>query len=141
MDERHAVLVYDGACAYCRRLVGLLRWFDHQGLLTFWAYDSRRAQSVLKAQFGAEQGFTMYLFTNTDVYWAQAAARQATQMLKFPVSLSLCVERVYPTLVRAISMLSGRRRRVCTPGRACFALTGEAGSVPVTPKALGQLNA
>jgi len=140
MAERHAALIYDGTCAYCRRLVGLLHLFDRSHLFVILPYDGPRARNALEAQFGVERGFTMYLFTTTHVYWAQSAARQATRLLGLPAPLGWLVGRVYPALVRVVSALSWRRRAVCVPGAAaCFAASDKEGSMPIALGALEQL--
>lgn len=107
------LLIYDDACAYCRsfaRLVCTLDWHKRFALLP---YESAQAQELLRAQFGENFGFAMFLFDAESVSWGAEAARKIARALALPgASLAFWL---YPKIVQLVSWLVRRQRRVCGP--------------------------
>jgi len=140
MVSEKTVLIYDGECSYCRRFAKTARWLDRGHQLDLLTYQSSPAQTILKAQFGNDAGFTMYLFNQTEVFWAQSAAREATRLLGLPRWIQWLGFRMYPKVVEVVTRLTGRQETVCMPnqGRCVRAQTDE-GTMRLTPEANRQL--
>jgi len=137
-----AILIYDGVCSYCRRFAQAARWLNRRGSLQILPFQGKDAQALLQAQFGAQTGFTMYLFKRGEVHWAQAAARETVTHLSLPRWLGWLAFRVYPAVVSMVSRLTGRRQAVCMPGQgACATAQAASGSMRLTPQAFAQLSA
>lgn len=142
MKRDPAILIYDDVCSYCRHFAQVARWLDRRGRLRILPFQGPDAQALLQAQFGAETGFTLYLFQRGEVYWAQAAARETVTYLSLPRWLGWLAFRLYPVGVRVVSRLTGRRRAVCMPGSgACAVDQAPSGSMRLTPQALARLSA
>jgi len=130
------VLIYDGHCSYCRGFAGLLRRLDRKRQLTLLPIEDANAQALLSAQFDAESGFTMYLFHQGHVYWAQSAAREVAHLLGWPRWIANLSYKIYPAVVRAVSFLTRRKQQVCMPeSGACGVTLSSAGQVSINDKA------
>lgn len=137
-----AILIYDDVCSYCRRFAQAARWLDRRGSLQILPFQGKDAQALLQAQFGAQTGFTMYVFKRGEVHWAQAAARETVTHLSLPRWLGWLSFRAYPAVVTVVSRLTGRRRAVCMPGQGvCPTAQAASGSMRLTPQASAQLSA
>ncbi len=136
MATEKTLLIYDGECSYCRRFAKTARWLDRGRRLELLPYQSPQAQDILTAQFGSDAGFTMYLFDQQHVFWAQSAAREATRLLGLPRLLQWLGFHLYPKVVEVVSKLTGRQQAVCMPnqGRCVRAQVGE-GTMQLTPEA------
>jgi predicted DCC family thiol-disulfide oxidoreductase YuxK len=125
-------LIYDGDCSYCRSFARLIQTLDRKRQLTILTYQTEQAQAILEAQFGSEIGFTMYLFDQAQVYWAQAAARKVVEVLGWPRWLAAVAYRIYPTMVTTVSRLTHREQQVCMPGQgACGTSLLTSGQMPI----------
>lgn len=111
------LLIYDGGCAYCRAFAGVLRRLDRHRRFVSWEYDSPQAGKILRAQFGEQYGFAMYLFEfdKEEVSWGAQAARRIVGTLSLPHWAAKLAFYLYPTLVKLVSILTRRRRPVCGP--------------------------
>ncbi len=137
-----AILIYDGVCSYCGRFAQAARWLDRRGSLQILPFQGEDAQALLQAQFGAQMGFTMYLFKGGEVHWAQAAARETVTHLGLPGWLGWLAFRAYPAVVTVVSRLTGRRQAVCMPGQGvCATAQAASGSMRLTPQAFARLSA
>lgn len=107
------LLIYDGACAYCRSFAWLVRALDWHKRFALLPYESAQAQELLRAQFGENFGFAMFLFDAESVSWGAEAARKIARALALPgASLAFWL---YPKIVQLVSWLVRRQRRVCGP--------------------------
>ncbi|MDW8031571.1 MAG: DCC1-like thiol-disulfide oxidoreductase family protein [Candidatus Bipolaricaulota bacterium] len=121
------LLIYDGTCAYCRGFARLVRALDWRKKFALLPYESERAQHLLRAQFGENVGFAMFLFDEESVSWGREAARRIMNALRVPgARLAFWL---YPVLVSVVSRLARRPRNVCGP--AC---TRPWGTAPLTPE-------
>jgi len=94
-------------------------------------YESAQAQELLRAQFGENFGFAMFLFEEESVSWGSEAAKRVVQALSLP-GASLAVW-LYPKVVQVVSWLTRRQRRVCGP--ECFPqLQYGSARVPLKPE-------
>lgn len=114
MSEK--LLIYDGECAYCRGFAGLVRFLDRRKEITAIPFDAAESQALLRAQFGDEYGFAMYLFESERVSWGAEAARRIVESLSLPRWMARLAFRVYPSLVKLVSKLTRRTRPICGPG-------------------------
>lgn len=99
-----SLIVYDAECPYCTgtaKIASLSRQFEAA------PFRSDEAQRVLNQAF-AEPGFTLFLFRADRVYWGDEAAREISEMLRFPQVLVSFFQKSYPKLVKLFSFLSGR---------------------------------
>lgn len=135
-----AVLIYDGACVYCRQFARVAQRLGG-GRLRILPFQEADARALLQAQFGAQTGFTLYLFKREEVHWAQAAARETATHLGMTRWMAWAAFQAYPALVRVISFLTRRRQAVCMPGSAACsaAQVAAGGSVGLTPLAVARL--
>lgn len=135
--KERALLIYDGSCVYCRRFVQMVHWLDRHQNLNFLPYAAEDAQALLRAQFGANSGFTIYLFQGKEVFWAQSAARAVVQRLGLPRFIGWLAFVAYPILVRGVSWLTRRQQIVCMPGNGetCLSSSASGGFLPLTDKA------
>lgn len=140
METTTLLLIYDGECGYCRRFAKTAQWLDRRHHLQLLTYQSEQAQKVLNAQFGDNTGFTLYLFNNEEVFWAQSAARETLRRLGLPRWVQWLGFRIYPKVVDVVTKLTGRQQAVCMPneGRCVRAQTGE-GNMALTSEANRQL--
>lgn len=121
------LLIYDGTCAYCRGFARLVRALDRRKRFVLLPYESERAQHLLRAQFGENVGFAMFLFDEESVSWGREAARRIMYALRVPgARLAFWL---YPLLVLIVSRLTRRQRSVCGP--EC---TRPWGSAPLKPE-------
>jgi len=111
------LLIYDGHCAYCRAFVSVLKRLDRRRLFKMWEYDSPPAGKILRAQFGENYGFAMYLFEfdAEEVSWGAEAARRIVETLSLPRWTAKSVFSLYPKLVKLVSALTRRTQPVCGP--------------------------
>ncbi len=132
---RDKLLIYDGECAYCRAFVAVLQRLDRQRRFRALAFDAQQAQALLQAQFGERYGFAMYLFElNTgEVSWGREAARRVVRGLGLPHPIARLAFWLYPAVVRLVSWLTRRRRRVCGP--ECAGASARGGRAPLAPEA------
>lgn len=109
--------IYDGDCAYCRAFVVVLQKLDRQKRFRALAFDAQEAQALLQAQFGERFGFAMYLLEPDlgEVSWGREAARRVIRGLGLPAAFARLAFWLYPALVRLVSKLTRRERRVCGP--------------------------
>lgn len=136
-----AILIYDDVCPYCRRFAQTARWLDRYGSLQILPFQGEDAQGLLRAQFGAQTGFTLYVFKRGEAHWAQAAARETVTHLGLPRWFGWLSFRAYPAVVTAVSRLTGRRQAVCMPGQgACATAHATSGSMRLTPQAFALLS-
>jgi predicted DCC family thiol-disulfide oxidoreductase YuxK len=132
MRSLPTTLIYDGNCSYCRRFARLIQTFNRKHQLIILTYQTKQAQALLKAQFGSDIGFTMYLFDQDQVYWAQAAARQVVDVLGWPRWMAAVAYKIYPTIVTTVSRLTRRAQQVCLPGQgACGTSLMSSGHMPI----------
>lgn len=123
------VLIYDGECAYCRGFARLVHVLDFGRRFRLLPFESPDAQRLLRAQFGKQFGFAMFLFEDESVSWGQEAARRIVQALSLRgASLAFLL---YPKILRMVSWLTRRERPVCGPSCAGGGLSG---SVPVNER-------
>jgi len=115
--KQEKLLIYDGGCAYCRAFTSVLKRLDRRRLFKMWDYDSSPAGRILRAQFGENYGFSMYLFEfdAEEVSWGAEAARCIVETLSLPRWTAKLAFYIYPSLVRLISILMRRTRSVCGP--------------------------
>lgn len=115
--EPQALLIYDGTCSYCRAFVGILKKLDRRGRFRTMEFDSPEAQALLQAQFGERFGFAMYLFELDagEVSWGREAARRVVRGLGLSSALARLAFWLYPAVVKIVSKLTRRTRRVCGP--------------------------
>lgn len=111
------LLIYDGNCAYCRAFVAALQKLDGRERFRVLEFDSPRALEVLRVQFGGRYGFALYLFELDigEVSWGREAVRRAVWGLGWPRSVAYVAFWLYPVVVRLVSRLTRRTRRVCGP--------------------------
>lgn len=107
------LLIYDGACAYCRGFARLVRVLDQRKRFVLLPYESAKAQELLRAQFGENFGFSMFLFDENSVSWGREAAQRIVRELRVPGAR--VAFWLYPTLVAIVSLLTRRQRKVCGP--------------------------
>jgi predicted DCC family thiol-disulfide oxidoreductase YuxK len=130
------VLIYDGQCAYCRGFARLARALDFSKKFALLPFESEPAQRLLRAQFGADFGFAMFLFEEDSVSWGRAAAQRIVQSLRLPgARLAFWL---YPTIVSIVSRLTRRHRKVCGPG--CAADGAALSAAPLTEHAQSELS-
>jgi predicted DCC family thiol-disulfide oxidoreductase YuxK len=128
------VLIYDGQCAYCRGFARLARTLDFSQKFALLPFESEPAQRLLRAQFGADFGFAMFLFEEDSVSWGRAAAQRIVQNLQLPgARLAFWL---YPTIVSIVSRLTRRHR--CGPG--CAADSSALSAAPLTEHAQAELS-
>jgi predicted DCC family thiol-disulfide oxidoreductase YuxK len=107
------VLIYDDECAYCRGFAHLVRPLDFRKRFIVLPFESDQAQALLRAQFGKDFGFAMFLFEEERVSWGAEAAKRIVQALALPgASLAFWL---YPRVVRLVSWLTRRERTACGP--------------------------
>lgn len=106
-------MIYDGECSYCRGFARLVRALDVRKRFALLPFESEDAQRLLRAQFGENFGFAMFLFEEDSVSWGSEAAKRIVQVLSLP-GASL-VFWLYPKVVQVVSWLTRRQRRVCGP--------------------------
>ncbi len=96
-------------------------------------YESALAQELLRAQFGEDFGFAMFLFEEDSVSWGRQAAQRVIQKLALPgARLAFWL---YPAIVAVVSRLTRRQRAVCGP--ACAQLSPKSSApleAPLTPE-------
>lgn len=109
------LLIYDGDCAYCRGFVQLIRLLDRKRQIATVCFDTPEAQALLRAQFGEDYGFAMYLFEAHEVSWGREAAQRIIAGLWRPRWMAKLAFRSYPSLVNLVSKLTRRTRPVCGP--------------------------
>ncbi|MCX8103978.1 MAG: DUF393 domain-containing protein [Candidatus Bipolaricaulota bacterium] len=119
------LLIYDGTCAYCRGFARLVRALDWRKKFALLPYESPEAQRLLRAQFGENFGFAMFLFNEESVSWGREAAQRIVRELGVPGARAAFW--LYPALVSIVSRLA--RRSVCGP--EC---TRPWGAVPLKPE-------
>jgi predicted DCC family thiol-disulfide oxidoreductase YuxK len=130
------LLIYDGQCAYCRGFARLARALDFSKKFALLPFESEPAQRLLRAQFGADFGFAMFLFEEDSVSWGRAAAQRIVQSLRLPgARLAFWL---YPTIVSIVSRLTRRHRKVCGPG--CAADGDALSAAPLTKHAQAELS-
>ncbi|MDW8329959.1 MAG: DCC1-like thiol-disulfide oxidoreductase family protein, partial [Candidatus Bipolaricaulota bacterium] len=78
------LLIYDGTCAYCRGFARLVRLLDRRKKFALLPFESAEAQRVLRAQFGENVGFAMFLFDEESVSWGAEAAKRIVRALALP---------------------------------------------------------
>lgn len=106
-------MIYDGACAYCRGFARLVHVLDMRKRFALLPLESEDAQRLLRAQFGENFGFAMFLFDEETVSWGREAARRIVQGLGVPgARLAFWL---YPAIVSVVSKLTRRKREVCGP--------------------------
>jgi predicted DCC family thiol-disulfide oxidoreductase YuxK len=121
------LLIYDDGCAYCRGFAHLVRALDRRRRFALLPYESEHAQRLLRAQFGEDFGFAMFLFAEDTVSWGREAAQRIARELRVPgARLAFWL---YPALVSTISRLTRRERPVCGPHCAL-----PHGTAPLTPQ-------
>lgn len=107
------LLIYDDQCAYCRGFARVVRMLDRRKRLALLPYESAPAQELLRAQFGENFGFAMFLFEEDSVRWGREAAQRIVRELRVPgARLAFWL---YPALVVLVSRLTRRQRSVCGP--------------------------
>jgi predicted DCC family thiol-disulfide oxidoreductase YuxK len=109
------LLIYDGACAYCRGFVRLVRFLDRRKRIVALPFESPEAQALLHTQFGDNYGFAMYLFESDQVSCGAEAAQRIVESIALPRWIGWLIFWLYPSLVKLVSKLSHRRRSVCGP--------------------------
>jgi len=112
------LLIYDSECAYCRGFVQLIGLLDRREKISTLSFDAPDSQALLRAQFGARYGFAMYLFEREQVSWGPEAARRILEIISLPRWVAKLAFYVYPSLVRSVSWLTRRQRKVCGPNCA-----------------------
>lgn len=118
MTGPRALLIFDGECVYCRAFARLLRLVDRRGRFIQLPFGAPDAQRLLRAQFGADVGFAMYLIEPSRIHWGARAAERVTALMSAPAWLARVALLSYPTLVSVVSRLTRRQRAVCGPGCA-----------------------
>lgn len=116
------VLIYDHRCGYCAGFIKTVQRLDHGKHFRFCPFESGEGQKLLRAQFGKKAGFAMYVFTPRTVYWGPGAVRYIVRTLGFPKMVARMAEHVYPTVVRKISKLVGRKHIVRYPSEKRFSM-------------------
>lgn len=109
------VLIYDGECSYCRGFARLVRLLDRRKQISMAPFDASESQGLLRAQFGDNYGFSMYLFEAEEVSWGREAARRIIESVSLPRWMARLAFYVYPSCVRLMSKVTGRTRTVCGP--------------------------
>lgn len=113
MVQAVKLLIYDSHCAYCRGCARVMRVLDLRKRCALLPFESDQAQSLLRAQFGQDFGFAMFLFEEESVSWDAEAAKRIVHVLALPgASLAFWL---YPKIVRLVSWLTRRERTVCGP--------------------------
>lgn len=94
-------------------------------------YESATAQELLRAQFGENFGFSMFLFEEDSVSWGREAAQRIVHALRLPgARLAFWL---YPAIVSGVSRLTRRERAVCGP--ECFHQThNSSAQAPLKPE-------
>lgn len=138
------LLIYDGDCRYCRAFARLLAGLDRQDRFVQRPFDAPDAQVMLRAQFGDAFGFAMYLVEADRVSWGARAAERVVEALGGPRllkrPLTWLAFRLYPWVLRTVTRLSRRERKVCGPACALpTSGTPDAGSVRLTEEAAAEL--
>jgi predicted DCC family thiol-disulfide oxidoreductase YuxK len=120
-------------------MVEFVKRLDKRKLITFVPYYDKISQKILKVQFGKEIGFTLYLFDLNErkVYWGDYATKKILKIIHSPQIVLLLFPKIYPTLVKIISFLIRRHRKVCPPSEgACkFIKTKEGEYTNITKNA------
>ncbi|MFN4218746.1 MAG: DCC1-like thiol-disulfide oxidoreductase family protein [Candidatus Bipolaricaulia bacterium] len=124
------LLIYDGACGYCRGFARLVRVLDRRKRFALLPYESDAAQELLRAQFGENVGFAMFLFDEDSVSWGREAAQRIVRELRVPGAR--VAFWLYPALVALVSLLTRRQKRVCGP--ACTRGDFRARGLPIAPE-------
>ena len=114
------LLIYDSECAYCRGFVQLIQLLDRSKRICALSFDAPDSQVLLRTQFEDKYGFAMYLFEKDQVSWGQEAARRVIESLSLPRWMARLAFYAYPSLVKLVSWLARRQRRVCGPECAGF---------------------
>jgi len=130
------VLIYDGQCAYCRGFARLARALDFSQKFALLPFESEPAQRLLRAQFGEDFGFAMFLFEESSVSWGREAAQRIVKSLRLPGAR--VAFWLYPTIVSVVSRLTRRHRKVCGPG--CAADSSALSAAPLTERAQSELS-
>ncbi len=129
------VLIYDGQCAYCRGFARLVRMLDVRQRFALLPFASESAQRLLRAQFGEDFGFSMFLFEEDSVSWGREAAQRIVRKLGLPgARLAFWL---YPLIVATVSRVTGRERTVCGP--ACVQHQDRCQALPLQAPLKGEL--
>jgi predicted DCC family thiol-disulfide oxidoreductase YuxK len=123
------LLIYDGTCAYCRGFARLVRALDLRKRFVLLPFESEQAQKLLRAQFGKDFGFAMFLFEEDSVSWGSEAAKRIVQALSLPGSS--VAFWLYPKIVQMVSWLTRRPKRVCGPDCAGLHKASQTQSLPL----------
>jgi predicted DCC family thiol-disulfide oxidoreductase YuxK len=115
-------LIYDGDCGYCSAVAGIA---SRGGIETL-PYESDEAQELLSVF--DEPGFTLYLFDGRTVHWGSHAAEEVASRLHVPYPIVRLLGRMYPAIVRVVSVLTRRERSVGGPSCDCGVTVSEDGS-------------
>jgi len=115
-------LIYDGDCGYCSAVARIASLADIEAL----PYESEEAQELLDVF--EEPGFTMYLFDGRTVHWGSSAAEEVGSRLYVPSPVVKLLGRMYPAIVRVVSVLTRRERPVSGPTCDCGVTVVEDGS-------------
>lgn len=100
IPESHPIVLFDGLCNLCNRLVRFLIQRDPEGNLRYASLQSKFGQQQLRRfDFPADQLDTFVLVINDQaVVWSDAAL-QVLSYLQFPWPL-LNIFRVVPSVIR-----------------------------------------
>lgn len=107
------ILVYDGDCGYCSVVARIASLGD----IDTTPYQSEQAQELLSVF--EEPGFTLYLFDGRTVHWGSRAAEEIASRLHVPYPIVRLLGRMYPAIVRVVSVLTRRERSVGGPSCDC----------------------
>jgi predicted DCC family thiol-disulfide oxidoreductase YuxK len=117
----HAVVLFDGTCAFCEGSVKFIAKRDPQGYFRFGASQSA-AGATLLAQHGLSRESTRSLVLIEDgrVYLRSTASLRIARRLRFPWSLAGALI-VVPRPIRdlAYRAVAAMRHRLAGPSNAC----------------------
>ncbi len=105
----HAILIYDSKCSFCRAFKETVTKLDKSKKILFWSYYSPKSKELLKAQFGKEYGFSLYLFEKSNVSIGGEAVKACFRAIGKP---AFQMHSLYPLVVRLVSLATGRKRKV-----------------------------
>jgi predicted DCC family thiol-disulfide oxidoreductase YuxK len=117
----HAIVLFDGTCAFCERSVVFIARRDRAGYFRFGASQSPQARALLEP-YGVtrETARSIILIENGRVYLRSTASLRIAARLTWPWS-SLRVALLVPAPVRdaVYRVISAIRRRVAGVSNAC----------------------
>lgn len=120
-SQVHAVVLFDGTCAFCERAVTFIASRDPGGYFRFGASQSPQAAALLaKHRLSRDSARSIILLEGDDVYLRSTASLRIAARLSLPWSLAR-VFLVIPVPIRdaVYRLVAAIRHRVAGRSNAC----------------------